>query len=222
MMSGHHAPVPNEYAGLSNPIPDDDGSLARGGEIYTKHCATCHGDYGNGDGPGGASLDPGPAPIGHTSQMMSDAYLFWRVTEGGVPFETRMVPYRDILDENARWDVINYIRALGSGRVQPGSQMGGIPFDQASELAQRNQMLNQAVEDNVIMQNEADAFDLIHKAIDEFTQVEGISGVETSGGRADALPQILDSLVAAGKITIGQKDTFLDVHDRLVEAGLMQ
>lgn len=92
MMNRHHVKIPDEYAGLNNPVPADDASLARGGEICTTHCATCHGNFCNGDGPGGASLDPAPAPIGHTSQMISDAYLFGRITEGGVPFGTGMIP----------------------------------------------------------------------------------------------------------------------------------
>ncbi|HBY09280.1 MAG TPA: hypothetical protein DEH22_16435, partial [Chloroflexi bacterium] len=53
MMNRHHAQVPAEFAGLTNPIPADEESLARGEEIYAARCTTCHGDYGNGDGPGG-------------------------------------------------------------------------------------------------------------------------------------------------------------------------
>ncbi len=221
MMDRHHATLPAEFAGLANPIPADDESLARGAEIYATHCATCHGDYGNGDGPGGASLDPAPAPIAHTSQMMGDAYLFWRITEGGIAFETAMIPYKDILDENARWDVINYVRALGSGQVQPGQQMGGQPFDPAQEQAQRLEMLTQAVAQDLITQAEANNFDLVHAQMDAFTLNSGVAGIQT-GPRSDALPQIMAELVADGLITQAEADSFMDVHDRLIEAGLMQ
>ena len=129
MMNRHHAQVPDEYAGLTNPVPMEAESLARGQDIYNVHCAICHGDYGNGDGPGGENLDPAPAPIAHTSQMMGDAYLFWRISEGGLPFRTGMIPYANILDDQERWDVINYVRAIGSGSVKPDSKMGGEPFD---------------------------------------------------------------------------------------------
>ncbi len=169
MGARHHAQVPEEFAGLTNPIPSDEASLDRGAEIYTAQCATCHGDFGNGDGPGGEALDPAPAAIAHTSQMMSDAYLFWRITEGGIAFETGMIPYRDILDEDARWDVINYVRALGRGEVHPsGPKLGGQPFDPAQEQAQRTEMLSQAVADGVISQAEGDAFDRVHALMDTY------------------------------------------------------
>jgi len=47
-----------------------------------------HGDGGMGDGPAGKGLVPAPVPIAHTSQMMSDSYLFRRISEGGAQFET--------------------------------------------------------------------------------------------------------------------------------------
>jgi len=221
MMNRHHAQVPETFSGLTNPISADEISLARGEEIYTTHCATCHGDYGNGDGPGGASLDPPPAAIAHTSQMMSDAYLFWRITEGGIPFETGMLPYRDILDEEGRWDVINYVRALGSGQVSPRQQMGGEPFDPEREQEQRKEMLKLAVEQKVISQVEADVFDQVHTAMDKYLVREGASGMDT-GPRADALPQILAEMIKVTLVTQENADVFLNVHDRLIEAGLMQ
>lgn len=221
MMDRHHTQVPDEFAGLTNPIPADDASLIRGEEIYVAQCATCHGDYGNGDGPGGTSLDPVPAPIAHTAQMMSDAYLFWRITEGGIPFETGMVAYRDILGEQSRWDVINYVRALGRGQVQPGQYMGGNPFDTEEEQAQRAEMLREAVDQDVITEAEADLFDQVHSSMDAYLSQESVSGMGT-GSRADALPQILEAMVAAELINRDQADTFMDVHDRLIEAGLMQ
>ena len=132
MMQFHHSTVPEEYAGITNPIPADDASIARGGETYASHCATCHGDGGMGDGPGGVSLDPAPAPIVHTSQMMGDDYLFWRVSEGGLgePFNTGMIPWGNILTEDQRWDILNYVQALGSGQLMPDHNQGGAMLDE--------------------------------------------------------------------------------------------
>jgi mono/diheme cytochrome c family protein len=221
MMSRHHTKVPSEFAGLTNPIPADVDSLERGAEIYITHCATCHGDFGNGDGPGGANLEPAPAPIAHTSQMMGDAYLFWHITEGGIPFETAMIPYRDILSEQERWDVINYVRALASGQIQPKPEIGGVPFDPAQEQVNRLEMLMQAVKQGLITQDEANMFDGVHTMIDEYLVTNETSGMNT-GPRADALAQILDSMVLEQLLTQEQANLFLVVHDRLIEAGLMQ
>jgi len=141
--------------------------------------------------------------------------------EGGVPFETGMTPYKVILDELSPWDVINYVRALGRGQVQPDEHMVGRPFDPAGEQIQRAEMLAQAVEQGVITQAEADLFDRAHTVMDAYLAEEGVSGMDT-GPRVDALPQILAAMVAGEQVTQDQANTFLDVHDRLVEAGLMQ
>lgn len=114
MRARHQAPIPAEYEGMTSPVQATQESLARGEEVYTTYCQTCHGPQGMGDGPGGESLDPAPAPVAHTSQMLGDAYLFWRISEGGAmePFNSAMPAWKDTLDEQQRWDVINYIRSL--------------------------------------------------------------------------------------------------------------
>ncbi len=128
MMQRHMAPLPAQYAGLTSPIPADAESLARGKAIYEAKCAVCHGDGGWGDGPAAANLDPPPAAIAHTAQMLSDAYLLYRISEGGgfAPFNSAMPMWKDELSETERWDVINYIRSLGSNTMMTG---GGMMMD---------------------------------------------------------------------------------------------
>lgn len=214
----HHAAVPDDFFNLSNPIPADDESLARGGEIYAIHCATCHGDGGMGDGPGGVSLDPAPAPIAHSGQMLGDAYIFWRITEGGILFDSGMIPYRDILDERARWDVINYVRALGSGQIMPGERMGGVVFDSEVEGEQQAEMLASAVEQGVITQSEANTFDIVHDLVSNLRDE-----INTPGrGMDEMMGELLNTLQAEDAITQDQAETFLGVHDRLIDSGLMQ
>ena len=125
MMERHMAAIPPEYAGLENAVPANAASLARGQELYEANCATCHGDEGRGNGPAAAGLDPQPAPIAQTAPMLSDAYLFYRISEGGAlaPFNSAMPTFEN-LDENERWDVINYIRSLDGGMMD-GGMMGG-------------------------------------------------------------------------------------------------
>jgi mono/diheme cytochrome c family protein len=221
MMARHMATVDADYAGLTNPISADEASLARGEEIYTASCATCHGDGGMGDGPAGTALDPAPAPLAHTSQMLGDDYLFWRISEGGIqaPFNSAMPGWKEALDEQARWDVINYIRALGNGQVMPRQGMGGATFDPAAEAAQQAEMLAQGVEQGVITAAEADTFSQVHAAIET---VRGQMQENMSGGMTNMRNMMLQALVTSGTITQAQADDFVDIHDRLVEAGLMQ
>ncbi len=219
MMARHNAPVPEEYAGLTNPIAADEESLARGQEIFTKYCVVCHGESGMGDGPGAANLDPQPAPVAHTSQMLGDDYLYWRISEGGAhdPFNSAMPAWQTAFEENARWDVINYIRALGSGQMMPGMGMG-MGRMANTEAAQRAAMLQQAVEQGVLSQDEADQFDTVHALMDSLLA----AGPPASGSMGQNQQQMLDDMVAAGTITQAQADAFNDIHDRLLEAGLMQ
>ena len=222
MMQFHHAPIPEEYAGLTNPIPADDASIARGGETYASHCATCHGDGGMGDGPGGATLDPLPTAIAHTSQMMGDDYLFWRVSEGGLgdPFNTGMIPWGNILTEEERWDVLNYVQALGSGQVTPGRNAGGAAFDEEVMAQRQAEMLKTAVVMELVTQEQADVFSASHEAVDAMMMDKRGSG--SAGSTDDMMGETLTELVAAGELTQADADTFALVHDLLAEAGLMQ
>jgi mono/diheme cytochrome c family protein len=45
---------------------------------------------------------------------LSDGYLFWRASEGGTfePFNSAMPPWKDVLSENERWQVITFLRSL--------------------------------------------------------------------------------------------------------------
>lgn len=219
MMARHHADIPEAYVGLTNPVPADEASLTRGAEIYGRLCVSCHGDGGMGDGPAAANIDPSPAAIAHTSQMLGDDYLFWRVTTGGHDFQTAMPSWEQALTEQERWDVINYVRALGKGTVTPGQMMGGMMFDEARAAAEQEQMLADAVAQGVVTQDEADTFAAVHAEMDDWMS----ANTDTMrGGMGQMQQTILDELVSAGKITQAQADSFNDIHDRLLEAGLMQ
>jgi putative copper resistance protein D len=84
-------------------------SIADGESLFEMHCASCHGPQGRGDGPAGGSLKTKPADLtadhvyGH-----SDGDLFWRITHG---IEPGMPEFRAVLDEDARWSLIDFIRA---------------------------------------------------------------------------------------------------------------
>ena len=216
MMARHHAAIPQEYAGLTNPVPVDAASLARGAEIYNTNCAACHGDGGMGDGPAAASLDPAPAPIAHTSLMLGDGYLFWRIGEGGTvaPFNSAMPAWKATLDEQARWDIINYVQALGSGRVSPKQIVGGATFDPEAENATRAKILAQAVDQKALAQDEADVFNQVHSEMDRLAAAGDFEG----NGEED----LLTELVKSGKISQSQADVFNNTHNKLVESNLMQ
>lgn len=219
MMERHHAEIPAEYAGVTNPIPADKESLERGSELYTVNCASCHGDGGMGDGPAGSALDPAPSPIAHSSQMMADDYLFWRISEGGVPFGTSM-PAWTVFDEQSRWDLVNYMRALGDGTVQPISGMGGAAYDPEIQAAQQAEILAKAVKQDVITEEEADTFTTVHDAVEQY-RLAHPEVVQSGGNATEREATILAALVEEKIIIQAQADAFTDIHDRLGNSGLM-
>ena len=214
MMARHHAAIPAEYAGLTNPVTADEASLERGADLYALHCASCHGDGGMGDGPAGAALDPAPAPIARTSQRMGDDYFFWRTSEGGAEFSTTMPAWKTALDEEGIWDLINYIQALGDGMAPMRRAMGGGLFDPTAPNTQQAEMLAAAVVAGVMTQAEADTFAEIHDILEAWMAGHG----DHARGNMDAMAaQLLAELVARGELTETQANAFQDIHDRLHE-----
>ncbi|HYN89729.1 MAG TPA: CopD family protein, partial [Ardenticatenaceae bacterium] len=100
-----NTPVP-----VGNPVLPTEASIARGEALYQARCQSCHGTEGRGDGPLAASLDPPPADLGAHVPLHADAELFGVIADG-IP-GTAMPPHRDVLEEEAIWDVVNYVRAL--------------------------------------------------------------------------------------------------------------
>lgn len=108
-----HIDPPHEYGDLYYSFGDGDHEAVEVGEaIYVINCATCRGPEGDGDGPAAEGLDPKPANLANAQIMedLNDAYLFWRVSEGGIlePFISGMPPWKDILAEDERWQVITF------------------------------------------------------------------------------------------------------------------
>jgi mono/diheme cytochrome c family protein len=221
MMDRHHAAIPAEFADLQSPIPADPESIARGQALYTANCASCHGDSGMGEGLAGQQLDPPAAPIAHTSQMLSDGYLFWRITEGGHSFDTAMPTWKDALDEQARWDLINFMRALGQGDLSPG-MMGRGPGPLANETEHRAAMLAEAVAVGTLTQEEADFFAQVHQVLDE-QYAAGASAMEEMAPRGMMAMQraLTGQAVQDGYITEQEANRFTEIHDRLLQAGVM-
>jgi cytochrome c553 len=111
MFGNVDVPVTHEFQSLNRDKFNSSLQSDYQAELYATNCASCHGNDDMGDGPAASALNPPPAPLAHTSQTTGDDYLFWRISEGGIPFNTSMPPWK-VLDEEARWDPFNYLRTL--------------------------------------------------------------------------------------------------------------
>lgn len=109
-MVGAHD-VPDDAAAVPNPFAGDEESTAAGAVLFAASCAICHGATGEGDGPAAAGLEKPPADLhmGHV-QENSDGALFYIISHGKP--ETPMPAFDDILDENERWNVVNFLRTF--------------------------------------------------------------------------------------------------------------
>lgn len=100
--------------GPENPIEVSAESLAIGSELYAANCLPCHGATGKGDGPVGVTLDPRPADLTqHTIPGLHSDGQLWLWITNGYPGSTRMPAFGEVLSDEDRWHLVNYIRTLG-------------------------------------------------------------------------------------------------------------
>jgi len=110
---------PPEYAGKRSTRWTDAAAITRGKPLFQTNCMSCHGTDGRGTGPAAKGLPHPPADLTnhfHNQPGDGDAYLFWRVSEGGMvePFksmQSTMPPFKTVLSEDQRWDVLAYVHA---------------------------------------------------------------------------------------------------------------
>lgn len=110
MMNG----IDQRYASKKSPVPNTTENISAGRRLYEQNCALCHGSKGLGDGEAGKSLEPRPANIAAFSKMpmATDGYLYWTISEGGVPVGSQMPPFKNSLKEGEIWRIILYVRGL--------------------------------------------------------------------------------------------------------------
>jgi glucose/arabinose dehydrogenase len=92
----------NPYAGQA--------SAAAGGELYAGKCALCHGNAGQGNG------NVPPLALGPVQQA-PDGSVFWYITRGDVD---NGMPSWEGLSEQQRWQVVTYVKSLGTPQQPQG------------------------------------------------------------------------------------------------------
>jgi cytochrome c5 len=106
---GHE--VPHEAAEVPNPIEASEESIAIGAELYANNCALCHGESGEGDGPAASGLAATPADLHEDHvQGLTDGALFYIISHSAP--DSPMPAWEDVLDENERWHVVNFLRTF--------------------------------------------------------------------------------------------------------------
>ena len=98
-------------APLLAPAQEYPPDTSRGKALYERHCMTCHGPRGYGDGPNALLLTIAPANFHRPGSFMkSDEALLRMIEHGGV--FSPMHSWRGRLSDGEMQDVLAYIRVL--------------------------------------------------------------------------------------------------------------
>ncbi len=103
-------PVPDKYKKMANPVKSDAASIAEGKALWAKHCQSCHGKMGLGDGSKAAQLKTDPGNFSKAAfQSQSDGAIFYKTLEGreDMPSFKKKIP-----DQNEIWSIVNYMRTF--------------------------------------------------------------------------------------------------------------
>jgi high-affinity iron transporter len=99
-------------------LPSAPLDTARGHQLYTQNCASCHGDKGLGDGIAAAASPLPVPPIGSKSQTPDlTPALAYNVVSVGIR-GTPMVSFSGTLSPQDRWNVVNYIYTLRGTKME--------------------------------------------------------------------------------------------------------
>lgn len=102
--------VPEKYLKMKNPQKAGDAEMVKLGKaMYAKHCKSCHGSIGAGDGPKAAQLKTKvPDFTKPAFQALKDGELYYMsfVGKDEMPnFEKK------VTSEEERWAIITYMKA---------------------------------------------------------------------------------------------------------------
>jgi len=102
--------VPTKYQNLENPFASDADAENIGKTLYYKHCKSCHGSKGEGDGPKAEGLDtPVPSMVTSEFKEQADGAIYYKTVFGrdDMPAFEKKIP-----DDQDRWLIVNYLKNL--------------------------------------------------------------------------------------------------------------
>ena len=95
---------------MAYPVKSSAETIKAGKELWVKHCQSCHGKIGKGDGTKSATLKTEPGDFSSPAfQKQSDGSIFYKTMEGreDMPSFKKKIPDADDI-----WSLVNYMRTL--------------------------------------------------------------------------------------------------------------
>jgi len=106
---------PDEKAKLS-PLSITAKDVAKGQALFRRHCSSCHGTGGKGDGPAAGFGAEVPDDLTDPARQdrLSDGEIFWKISNGRRQGPEIVMPSfsREISSEADRWRVVAFLRTL--------------------------------------------------------------------------------------------------------------
>jgi len=104
-------PVPDKDKNVKSLVKaGDQNAINNGKDLWAKHCKSCHGSKGLGDGPKAATLKTIPGDFTTKDfQAYTDGELFFRTStgRGDMPAYDKKIP-----EAKDRWDLVAYMRTF--------------------------------------------------------------------------------------------------------------
>lgn len=115
--------APAAERGRTNPVPDSPEAQQKGRALYQRHCQSCHGDRGAGDGPAARTSKEVVPDLRDAArqQRLTDGEMLWKITTGRREGSDVVMPSmaRTISREEDRWKVVLFVRTLAAPAASP-------------------------------------------------------------------------------------------------------
>jgi cytochrome c oxidase cbb3-type subunit II len=114
--------IDRSYWLSGNPLPVTEQNLYRGKEVFLDRCVGCHGEKGDGKGPGASFLSPTPADFTDKDDACcggdtGPGDFYYRILRGWPG--TAMENFGDRLSVDDIWRVVLFLKTIPNGTLDP-------------------------------------------------------------------------------------------------------
>lgn len=96
---------------LENPLEATEDNLAKGKVLYSRFCAPCHGEQGDGQGLVGIKYKGVPSFTAGRVAELNEGHIYYVIAQG----RGRMMPYGSQVNPTERWQIVMYVQQLQKG-----------------------------------------------------------------------------------------------------------
>ncbi|MEJ8803960.1 c-type cytochrome [Pontibacter sp. H249] len=102
---------------LKNPLAVTSVNLEEGKVLYTRFCAPCHGEQGDGQGLVGQKFKGVPSYTAGRVATLPGGHIYHVIANG----RGRMMPHGSQVDPTERWKIVMYVQQLQKGITDTGA-----------------------------------------------------------------------------------------------------